>query len=91
MIKLSDKISVSTEVVAREVGNETVLLDLSSGTYFGLDPVGARIWQLLDSGKTLAEVCDMMIEEYEVVREVLESDTLALAGELAAKGLVSVQ
>ena len=42
MLKPSDKISISPQVVARELGGETVILDLSSGTYFGLDPVGAR-------------------------------------------------
>jgi hypothetical protein len=75
--------------MARTVGDETVILDLATGTYFGLDPVGARIWELLGEGMTLAEVCDRMLEEYEVAREELERDTLKLAQDLAAQGLVS--
>jgi hypothetical protein len=75
--------------MARTVGDETVILDLATGTYFGLDPVGARIWELLGEGKTLVEVCDQMLEEYEVAREELERDTLKLAQDLAAQGLVS--
>jgi hypothetical protein len=74
--------------MARSVGDETVILDLATGTYFGLDPVGARIWQLMGEGKTLAEICDLMLDEYEVSREELERDTLRLAEELAAQGLV---
>lgn len=89
-MKLSDKVSIPPEVMARTVGDETVILDLASGTYFGLDPVGARIWELLGEGKTLAEVCDQMLEEFEVSREELERDILRLAQELADQGLVAV-
>jgi hypothetical protein len=74
--------------MARQVGDETVLLDLASGNYYGLDPVGARIWQLLGEGKTLAQVCDVLVAEYEVPRATLESDVEQLVGQLGEKGLL---
>jgi len=89
-MNLSDKIMIPAQVMARQVGQETVILDLASGTYFGLDPVGARIWQLMAEGKTLAEVCEAMLAEYEVTAEKIELDVLALAQELSAKQLISV-
>ena len=85
-MNLSDRVSIPARVMARTVGEETVILDVTSGTYFGLDPVGARMWQLMSDGKTLAEIRDLMLEEYEVSREELERDTLRLAQELAARG-----
>ena len=88
-MKLSNKLTPSSQVIARDVGQEIVLLDLASGTYFGLDPVGARIWQLMRSGKTLDEVCDAMMEEYEVPRETLERDVQALARQLIEKQLAA--
>jgi hypothetical protein len=88
-MNLSDKVSIPPQVMARTVGNETVILDLASGTYFGLDPVGARIWELMGEGKTLAQVCGQMLEEYEVSREELERDMLRLAQELSDQGLIS--
>ena len=88
-MNLSDRVSIPAQVMARTVGDETVILDLASGTYFGLDPVGARIWGLMGESKTLAEICGQMLEEYEVSREDLERDTLKLAHELAAQGLIS--
>ena len=88
-MRLSDKVSIPPQVMARTVGEETVILDLATGTYFGLDPVGARIWELMGEGKTLAEICDRMLEEYEVSREELERDTLKLAQDLADQGLIS--
>jgi hypothetical protein len=87
-MKLTDKVVLPTQVMARQVGEETVILDLASGTYFGLDPVGARIWKLMGEGKTLAEICETMLEEYEVEREQLETDVLRLTGELLERGLV---
>lgn len=88
-MNLSDRVSIPAQVMARTVGDETVILDLASGTYFGLDPVGARIWGLMGESKTLAEICGQMLEEYEVSREELERDTLKLAQELATQGLIS--
>ena len=76
--------------MARTVGDETVILDLASGTYYGLDPVGARMWQLMTDEQTLAAICDTLLDEYEVTREALEGDILRLTEELLAKGLVSL-
>ena len=87
-MKLSDRVTIPAEVMAREVGDETVILDLAAGAYFGLDPVGARIWQLMGEGKSLSEICDIMLEEYEVAREELERDALKLADDLEAQGLI---
>ena len=89
-MKLSDKVTIPAPVMARQVGDETVILDLAGGTYFGLDPVGARIWQLITEGRTLVQVCDAMIAEYEVSREVIERDVLALVQTLLDKSLVNI-
>ena len=87
-MNLSDKVSIPAQVMARQVGEETVILDLAAGAYFGLDPVGARIWALMGEGHTLAEVCATMLADYEVEREQLEADVLRLATELAERGLI---
>ena len=86
----SSKITISPNVVSRAVGDETVILDLESGTYFGLDSIGARVWQMMEEGKTLSEICDVMVDEYDVSRETLEQDAVRLASELTAKRLISI-
>jgi len=89
-MNLSDKVTIPAQVMARTVGDETVILDLASGTYYGLDPVGARIWQLMSEGQSLAQLCGQMLDEYEVTRENLERDVLALVQTLLDKQLVRV-
>jgi Coenzyme PQQ synthesis protein D (PqqD) len=80
----------SPRAMFRAVGEETVLLDLESGTYFGLNPVGARIWQIMGEGKTFAEISDVILDEYDVTRERIEADLVALADQLAEQKLISV-
>lgn len=87
-MNLTDKVTIPAQVMARQVGEETVILDLASGTYFGLDAVGARIWQLLTEGRSSAEVCDTMLAEFEVSRDEFERDLFDLLSTLADKGLI---
>jgi len=89
-MNLSDKITIPAQVMARVVGDDTVILDLVSGTYYGLDAVGARIWELAAAGQTLAQVCEAMLAEYDVSRADIERDVLALTKTLVDKQLVSV-
>lgn len=84
-----DKIAISPDVVARQVGDETVILHLGSGTYFGLDSAGARMWQLMGEGKSLTEICDVMLDEYDVSREQLERDVTGFVEDLLAQGLIT--
>ncbi|MBK6321486.1 PqqD family protein [Candidatus Aalborgicola defluviihabitans] len=87
---MSDRFAVPPDVMARQVGEETVILDLASGTYFGLDPVGAHMWQAMVEGKTLAQVCERMLAMYEVSRGDIERDVLALGQKLFDKKLIAL-
>jgi hypothetical protein len=89
-MRLTDTVTVPAQVMTRTVDEEVVILDLATGTYFGLDPVGARMWELMAEGKTLGEICERMLQEYEVTREKLEGDTLRLAEELKDRGLIQI-
>jgi hypothetical protein len=83
-------LTIPPDVMARQVGDETVLLQLASGSYFGLDAVGTRFWQLLGERKQMPEIVGMMLTEFEVHREDLERDLERLVKELLEQGLVSV-
>ena len=87
----ADKIKISDQVLSQEVSGETVLLDLGSEFYFGLDKTGTRIWELLQSGVSIQDLIGTMLDEFEVDRETLETDVNALLGKLLDAGLVSVE
>lgn len=78
----------SDDVVAREVGGEMVLLDLASGTYFGLGTVGSRVWEMLSQGDvSLAQLADRIEAEFDAPRDQIERDLAALLDQLVAKQL----
>lgn len=83
-------ITISKDVLAQELAGETVLLDLASESYFGLDAVGTRVWQLLNEGHDESRIIDILLDEYEVEREVLEKDTAELLDRLNEAGLIQV-
>ncbi|MBT6210629.1 MAG: PqqD family protein [Woeseia sp.] len=54
-MNLDTQLSIPPQVMSRLVGDETVLLDLASGMYFGLDGVGKRIWESVAEGRSLGQ------------------------------------
>lgn len=87
---LSSQVRISPEILVQPVGDEIVMLDVKQEKYFGLDPVGTRIWELLQESGRLEQVHAAMLEEYEVTSERLEADLLALVEALAEAGILSV-
>jgi len=84
------RVTVSDQVLCQKVGGETVLLDLASEQYFGLDEVGTRFWELLVSSTTFDEIVNLMANEYEVSHAQIEIDLKELLLRLSAEGLVSM-
>ena len=86
---LHDKVAISPDAIARRMGDETVILHLGSGTYFGLEEVGTRIWDLIAEEKSLAEICAILLGEYQVSRQLLERDIAVLIEDLLARDLIA--
>ena len=84
------RFNISSEVLSQEVSGETVLLDLEGESYFGLNEVATRIWQLLQSGQSIGEILDTLEDEYDVSRGQLEIDAGELLDKLKKAGLVTL-
>lgn len=84
------RVVASEEQVACEVEGEAVILDLKSETYFGLNPVGTRIWDLIQEPARAADVCRTLLEEYDVEPDRCRREVLALLNEMADEGIVEV-
>jgi hypothetical protein len=81
-------IVASERAISSDLAGEATIIDFQSGSYYGLDEVGATIWKLIAEPRTVSEICDAVVAEYEVDPEVCERDVLALLGKLAASGLI---
>lgn len=89
-IALTDVFRVSPNQVASAVGEDLAILDLDHSIYYGLDAVGARIWELLQEPTPLTQVVSKLVSEFEVDEATASEDLLALVRELLDKQLVEV-
>jgi len=89
-VQPSAVLRVAESVLTRTAGSETVLLDLDSDEFFGLDGVGARVFELLEQPRQFSDVIETLLTEYDVDRETLTADVTDLVSELVARNLVVV-
>jgi hypothetical protein len=87
-----DTIVVATQKqVSTNLEDEAVILHLEKGVYYGLNPVGSRIWNLLQEPRTVNDIRDIILQEYEVESQRCEHDLLRLLQELSDQGLIEVK
>ncbi len=89
-ITLDNTVVVSKEQASADLGDEAAILNLKDGVYYGLDPVGARIWKLIETPRTVREVRDTLLEEYDVEVDRCEKDLIALLQQLAKNDLIDI-
>ncbi len=94
---MEEKITSNSLVVAikdqvsADLSGEAAILNLKTGIYYGLNEVGASIWKLIQKPKTVREVKDAIVQEYEVDPDQCEKDLLALLNELLSRELIEVK
>ena len=81
---------IAEQVLARNAGTEMILLSMTSERYFALKGSGPRVWEVLSQrgSATAHDVVDVLVEEYEVERSVLDVDVTAMLLTLVQHGLV---
>jgi coenzyme PQQ synthesis protein D (PqqD) len=90
VIDFGSKIFVSDDIMIRQVGGESVVLDLSTERYLGLDEVGTRMWQALVASETIEAAYESLLGEFEVEPEQLRHDLDEYVQQLLRLGLVHV-
>ena len=88
--RAESRVVATDRQVACQVGGEAVILHLDEGVYYGLNEVGARVWQLVQEELTVAEIVDAIVAEYGVDRAQCLGDIQELVAGLAEHKLVIV-
>jgi hypothetical protein len=89
-ISFKAKISVPKQVLVRTFQNESVLLNLDSECYHGLDDVGTRMWEALSHSENIQAAYESLLPEYEVDAATLQKDLEAFIETMVERGLVEV-
>jgi Coenzyme PQQ synthesis protein D (PqqD) len=80
----------ASEQVSCPLGDESAILNLKNTVYYGLNPVGARVWSLLQRPRRISELRDALLEEYEVDADSCERDLLELLQRMRTEGLIEI-
>lgn len=90
-------LSANTIVVAAggqvscPLGDEAAILKIKSSIYYGLDPVGARLWLLLRQPRSVSDLRDTIVREYDVEADRCEQDLLEFLDKMRSEGLIEVR
>ncbi len=84
------KVAASQDQVSCDLSVEAAILNLKSGIYFGLNTVGVSVWKLIQEPRTIKEIRDALVDEYDVEPKRCEKDILELVQELLTHGLIEI-
>ncbi len=90
-ISFSDRVSVPDEVLISNLQDESVILNLNSERYFGLDNVGTRMLSVLSASNSIETAYERLLAEYDVDPQALRQDLNSLIENLLQQGLVTIE
>ncbi|HEY9644108.1 MAG TPA: PqqD family peptide modification chaperone [Coleofasciculaceae cyanobacterium] len=90
LISGTSLVTVNPNQVSSDLAGEAVILNLQSGTYYGLNAVGASIWSLIQSPTAIDQIRDALLQEYDVEPEVCDRDLHQILEDLYSVGLIEI-
>lgn len=85
---LQRRLTPSPDAATSAVGDETVILHLVNGTYYGLDAVGTQIWAMIKEGVATADICRQLAAKYAIDQPTMEADARRFLTDLEAQGIL---
>ena len=89
-ITLDSTVCAASHHFSCDLEGEAAILNLKTGVYHGLNPIGAAIWRMLEKPVPVRELLDAMLAQFEVERDACQVDLMRLLDDLNERGLISV-
>jgi hypothetical protein len=90
-LNLNSTVSIAQDVVSCDLVDEAAILNMKDGVYYGLNPVGARIWNLIQNPLKVKEILEVLVDEYDVDEETCQTDLMELLNQLLEKELIEIK
>ena len=87
-LTLNSRISRREQLHSMDIDEATVIANRSGGNCYGVELIGRRIWQLLDHDSTVAELCELLLQEYAIDRETCEREVLEFLNDSVREDLI---
>jgi hypothetical protein len=91
MLNSAAILAAAPDQVSCDIGSQTAILNLKNGIYYGLDSVGKRVWELVQTPRRLGELETTLLSEYDVDAERLVPDVRGLCQKLVKAGLIEIR
>ncbi len=83
-------ISRSETLLFNNLGDDVVMMDIEQGSYYGLEEVAARIWELTENPVSVASICETLISEYDVPEQKCEQEVTAFIDDLINRKIIHI-
>lgn len=90
VIDIDDIVIRTNEVVSTDMDDETVMMSIDKGMYYGLDTIATRIWELIEKPLAVSDLCNILLSEFEVDRDNCQRDVLRFLNEMQNDELIKV-
>jgi hypothetical protein len=90
-ISTESTVSRIEDIVVGDIDDEKVMMSVEKGEYFGLDPIGSRVWEMIERPVRVSDLIDALLAKYDVDRETCERDVLAFLEELHESRIARVE
>jgi hypothetical protein len=87
---LQTTVARNEDIIFSNMDDETVMMSIEKGEYYGINPVGRRIWELLETPVTVAGICEVLGNEYNVSPEQCRNEVLAFLTQMSEKDIIKV-
>lgn len=90
-VTMHSLVSHTDDILTCDIDEEKVMMSIDKGQYFGLDPIGSRIWEMLETPQKVSDIIATLLDHYDVDGPTCKRDTLAFLHMLSEKGLLRIE
>lgn len=90
MITLESTVQRNPELLASSIGDEVVMMSIENSAYYGLDPVGSKIWEMIAEPLLVSDLCEQLMERFDVLPSQCQVDVLKFLNELHTEGMLQI-
>ncbi len=87
-LKMDSKLSRNADIIFSDMDGETVMMSIDNGEYYGINPIGSRIWNALETPHTPSEIIDMLLPHFDVTRDQCARDVIPFLERMVEKGII---
>jgi hypothetical protein len=90
-IQLETMVQRNNELLASSIGDEVVMMSIENSAYYGLDPIGSKIWEMITEPRQVSDLCEQLMEQFEVSEQECQRDVLNFLNQMLEENMLVVE